>query len=528
MAAVAYFERRINPANIDFGDRRIKERRNGRLALLIERRRLASQVRRFRREQLSVPVHLAIEGGDSSGSTRDISPEGVNLLSVKRLEPSTALSLQFLFGGNVAYMNLSAMVVYSEQDDSDGGSLYSTGIKFSGLREWEEKIIWSVIENLEKAADSKSEAFVSLTIKKDLLAREATFLPIRTPEKWVRPSANIRRSTVHASKITGWGAYLPPHQISSDDMTSIVKTESNRKRFGKSVEKLTGIRSRRYAASQSYPSDLAVAACEVALKNAGIEGKDVEAIIFCGVSRDIEEPAVANIIQERLGARYSYVFDLSNACNGFVSGVDVMDSFIATNRCETGLVVAGEVMSQYVTFNPSSKPDVGLSAMGYTLGDGAGAVVMQRKQKGEDSGIRARWFLADGNYWKVAVIPLMDGKGRHYFKSNGAEIERVAIKYVPGGVEETMEMLGWSINDVDLVIPHQVSSHIIDNLFFKSLKFPVEKVYWSFPEHGNLGAASMPVAMYNALSEGRAKSGDKVLLVGGSGGFGVGIIGLVL
>ena len=109
-----------------------------------------------------------------------------------------------------------------------------------------------------------------------------------------------------------------------------------------------------------------------------------------------------------------------------------------------------------------------------------------------------------------------------------AEIERAALQYVPVGVEETMKMLEWDVDDIDLIIPHQVSSHIIENLFYKRLGMPTEKVFWSFPMHGNVGAASMPVALCKALDEGRLKYGDKILLVGGSGGFGVGVMGLVL
>jgi len=117
---------------------------------------------------------------------------------------------------------------------------------------------------------------------------------------------------------------------------------------------------------------------------------------------------------------------------------------------------------------------------------------------------------------------------KRLFMSNGVEIERAALEYVPTGVEETMRMLEWDVDDIDLIIPHQVASHIIENLFYKTLHMPPEKVYWSFPRHGNIGAASIPVALCEALNEGRAKIGDKVLLVGGSGGFGVGVIGLVL
>src|SRR5207248_6753266 len=110
------------------------------------------------------------------------------------------------------------------------------------------------------------------------------------------------------------------------------------------------------------------------------------------------------------------------------------------------------------------------------------------------------------------VVPLINNHSKRFFRSNGAEIERAALQYVPVGVEETMKMLEWDVDDIDLIIPHQVSSHIIENLFYKRLGMPTEKVFWSFPMHGNVGAASMPVALCKALDEGRLKYGDKILL----------------
>jgi 3-oxoacyl-[acyl-carrier-protein] synthase III len=129
-------------------------------------------------------------------------------------------------------------------------------------------------------------------------------------------------------------------------------------------------------------------------------------------------------------------------------------------------VACGELGSLYVNWRPESKEDLRLSSMGYTLGDGGGAAVLSRVQEGEERGIKARWFLSDSSYWRVAVIPLMNHSKR-LFRSNGAEIERAALEYVPIGVEETMKLLEWDFEDIDMIIPHQVSSQIIENLFYK-------------------------------------------------------------
>src|SRR2546422_4334523 len=161
-----------------------------------------------------------------------------------------------------------------------------------------------------------------------------------------------------------------------------------------------------------FRSDLAVEASLIAFKNAGIDPKDVEVIISCGIARDVEEPATANIIQEKLGAHNAYCFDLANACNGFVSAIDVLDSFIASGRCEIGLVTGGEVISQYVNWDPETRDELRLSTMGYTLGDGGGAAVLTRVTAGDQRGLKASWFLSDSSYWRAAVVPLMNSSKR--------------------------------------------------------------------------------------------------------------------
>jgi 3-oxoacyl-[acyl-carrier-protein] synthase-3 len=435
------------------------------------------------------------------------------------------MSLEFIFG-DVCHLAISGQVVFCLSPENEAQTDHAIGVRFAGIREWEQKVLLSVLEEFRQNTTTQKKSFLKVFASQEALSLEIANSYARSSDVFNHPSATIHRSSVHASKVIGWGSYLPPREITNRDINTMVSMNGS-KNIGDIIGTLTGIKSRRYAGSDLYPSDLAAQASLRALKNAGMDAKDVEVIIFCGVSRDVEEPATANIVQEKIGAHNAYAFDLSNACNGFVSAMDVMDSFIASGRCDTGLVVVGEVISQYIDWQPHSKSDLKLSLMGYTLGDGGGAAVMHRADGDSGRGLRARWFLTDSSYWRVAVVPLMERKKR-LFKSNGYEIERVALKYVPAGVEETLKMLDWDIDDVDLVIPHQVSSEIIENLFFKSLGMPPEKVFWSYPMHGNVGAASMPIALCEALDQQQAKTGDKILLVGGSGGFGVGIIGLIV
>ena len=526
MISTMYYERRNGNVSIDYTDRRKAQRRNKEKAVSEEHRRLSSQIRKYERETFKIPVRLKIEGKEVAGYTHDICPEGLLVFSDAVLSPGMPMSLQFAFGENICSLNVSGQVVFCRPVEKNGAASKAIGIKFSAIREFEKQILTSAVQELKLSPTTHARSSLDILVSTDTLAEEIADFSIHIPQTFEERPRIIRKSSIHASKITGWGAYLPEKEVTTSDMNALLDTKGY-KHVGDIVKHLTGISSRRYVSQKQFPSDLAAEASHRALKNAGIDPKELEVIIFCGVSRDVEEPATANIVREKIGAKNAYVFDLANACNGFLSAIDVLDSFIASNRCELGLVVAGELMSQYITWEPDSKKDLKLSSMSYTFGDGGGAAVVCRVQEGDEQGIRANWFLSDSSYWNVAVIPLAHANKR-LFKSVGYEIEKAALKYVPSGVEKVLKMLQWNVDDIDLVIPHQVGIHVVKKILYEILNVPPEKVAWSFPKHGNVGAASMPIAVCNALDARRVRPGDKVLFVGGSGGFGAAVMGLVI
>lgn len=521
-----FYDRRKSSAQLQIEDRRNGERRKLFQVYSPERRRLASQVRRYEREAFKIPVHLDLgDKREETGYTHDISPEGLMMFSQAPLSVGMPLALVFSFGENICSLSVAGRVVSSRLVEEGGSLGWVTSVKFSDIQDFERNILTSALREFRKSAPIQKTSLLNVLISKSNPRHNGSTsfngISIKTDRNHV-----IHNSTVHASKIIGWGSYLPEKQVMTSDINAFFDARAYR-RVGDVIKHLTGIRARHFASDNQYPSDLAAQASFSALKDSGVDPKDLDVVIFCGVSRDVEEPATANILREKIGAKNAYVFDVSNACNGFVSAVDILDSFIASGRCQVGLVAAGEVMSQYINWAPRSRTDMKQSAMGYTFGDGGGAAVLCRTQKGENRGIQGRWSLSASSYWNVAVIPLMN-ESKRLFRSNGAEIERIALNYVPIGVEELMKSLNWSISDIDLIIPHQVSLHIIRNLFYKRLGVPSEKIIWTFPDHGNVGAASMPIAVSIAREEGRLRMGNKVLLVGGSGGFGVGVIGLIV
>lgn len=512
---INFFERRRESLDINFDDRRKEDRRDKIISTDTQRRRLASQVRRYERERLRIPVCIKVGDKEIPGYTHDISPEGLSVYSDTALDvalsDSILMTLQFSFG-NVCNLKIFGYIVSCREK--------TIAIKFSQIRDWEQKILSFAVKELTQSAATQEKSVLNI-------------IQVFDPVNLIKPrqeslSHYTRKSAVHASKVIGWGAYLPPDEFKSEQINSLVKAGSY-KNVGKVVEALTGIKSRRYAGSDVYPSDLAAMAANNALKSAGMDPKDLDMIIFCGISHDVDEPATANIVQEKIGAKNAYVFDVVNACNGFVTAVDTLDGMISAGRCENGIIVTGERAFPYVDWEPKTKKDFKLSIFGYTIGDAGGAAVLTRAHPSEKRGIRARWFSSEGDYWRLALAGTLEGANpsNKFFRSEGVELEKASIKFAPKGFKEITQLLGWTMSDIDLVIPHQIPITFTENLYHKALAIPPAKLMWAFPDYGNMATASMPVAVCEAIKATRVKEGDKVVFAGVAAGFNVGFIGLV-
>lgn len=479
---------------------------------------------------LKVPVHLQVQACEFSVSTQDLCPSGLKAVFPSSIEVGTPMTLQCTFG-DVCYLNLSGRVTSclpASGDKNPSGS-FEIGIKFSRIQEWEQNILNSAIAELRQNPVLQKQSILKISLAKDALAIEAASLALRKDRPLTDWTPIPRHPCAHASKIIGWGSYLPDFEVTNQDITNLVVSQGY-KNVGEVIEKLTGIKSRRYTTTERYPSDLATLAAREALKNAGMEPSDLDVIVFFGISRDFHEPATANVVQEKLGAKHAYVYDLANACNGFITAVDALDSMIASGRCENGLVVTGELISPYIDWNPRTRQDFKLCIFGFTIGDSGGAAVLTRIKPGEERGIKARWFSSDGSHWRLALAGELAGANANnkFFRSRGKELEDTSITIMPSGFREITQMLGWTISDIDLVIPHQIPISMLENTYHKAVGIPLDKLHWTFPKYGNLATASMPVAMCDALNMRKVKPGDKVLLAGGAAGFSAGYIGLVV
>jgi 3-oxoacyl-[acyl-carrier-protein] synthase-3 len=297
------------------------------------------------------------------------------------------------------------------------------------------------------------------------------------------------------------------------------------------VERLTGVRTRRYRAVDEQCSDLAIKAALKAIERADLPVDKIDLIIFAACTQDISEPATANIVQEKLGARNAQVFDVKNACNSFLNGLDVADSHIRAGKSRCALVVSGETLSAGVDWNIRDMDDLKSGLAALTLGDAGAAAVLHAIPETGGRGILATRFRSYGEMWRLATV-LAGGSMHHmdrehaFFRSQSAKLREAAYAFIPDVVRAVFDEIGWEPDDVDLACGHQVTEELVYGLA-KQCNIPTEKSVVTVTDYGNTAAASIPVALNKAYEEGRLERGMKVLLIGGAAGFSVGVIPLI-
>lgn len=334
-----------------------------------------------------------------------------------------------------------------------------------------------------------------------------------------------------ATVIAGVGKYVPETVVSSKLVAERADLWGKLNLPSGALERLTGVKERRYALDGEASSDMAARASEVALQRAGVRPGEIDTLIFAAASHDITEPATANILQDKLGARSAHVMDVKNACNSFLNAMDLMDSLIRTGRCKTGLVASGEVLSRCINWEINSLKEFELGIAALTLGDGGGAVVLKAAEDA-GRGILNSEFMSDGSSWELATIKAggtkyMLDNAVAYFVSHSAELSKLALRHVPPLIKAVLGKTGWQIGNLDLAIPHQVTGRIIAKIS-KVIKLPLDKVMITLDRYGNTAAASIPIALAEAVESGRIGKGSRVMLVGGASGFSAGAITLVL
>lgn len=338
-------------------------------------------------------------------------------------------------------------------------------------------------------------------------------------------------------RITGVGAELPP---------AVVTTAEIEKRVGLAraglesgwLERVTGVRERRWAAPEVMPSALAAAAGRRALACAGLDALAIDTLLYTGITRDFIEPGTSNVVQESLGALNARVFDLTNGCNGLIDGLDVAASLIGARRSRRVLVTTGEHASISINWQARTTDDLLRSAAGFVVGDGGGALVVEPSDD-PSRGLRAWEQQSDGRHWRHAI----GGRFRPTteacaacgspldvrFLCDGRALIAAILEVMPQVMDAVLAKTGWSWDDLDLVFCHEASRRFIDTgIALIGNPGNLEQKIWStVGRFGNTSTVSLPLAMSEALAAGALVPGAKVMLLGASSGISVAAATLV-
>ncbi|WOS63883.1 beta-ketoacyl-ACP synthase III [Sinorhizobium fredii] len=311
------------------------------------------------------------------------------------------------------------------------------------------------------------------------------------------------------SVVRGFGAALPKRVLTNKEMESKVDTSDEW------IVQRTGIRQRHIAGEGETTASLGERAARAALERAGLTADDLDLIIVATSTPDNTFPATAVNIQNRLGMRHGAAFDLQAVCSGFVYAVATADAYIRGGLAKRALVIGAETFSRILDWSDRTTCVL--------FGDGAGAIILEA-QKGEgttaDRGVLTAQLRSDGMHGDKLYVdggPSTTGTVGH-LRMEGREVFKHAVGMITDVIEAAFEATGTSADDVDWLVPHQANRRIIDGSA-KKLGIPNEKVVVTVDLHGNTSAASIPLALDTAASDGRIKKGDLVMLEAMGGGF---------
>jgi 3-oxoacyl-[acyl-carrier-protein] synthase-3 len=318
------------------------------------------------------------------------------------------------------------------------------------------------------------------------------------------------------SEIIGCGSYLPERVVTNAELSAKLDTTDEW------ITTRTGIRQRHLAADGELTSDLALKAAERALENANIPASEVDMVVLATTTPDNTFPATATKVQDKLGMVNGAAFDIQAVCSGFIYGMAIADNFIKTSQCKTVVLIGAETFSRILDWEDRSTCVL--------FGDGAGAVVLRAGEAepevnvGESghnrgTGILSTHLHSDGSTNELLYV---DGGPSStqtvgHVRMNGREVFRHAVTNLASIVGEALEANGLASEDIDWLVPHQANKRILDSTA-KKLGLAKEKIVITIDRHANTSAASIPLALDEAVRDGRIKKGDLVLMEAMGGG----------
>lgn len=309
------------------------------------------------------------------------------------------------------------------------------------------------------------------------------------------------------SRIVGTGSYLPERVVTNADIEKLVETSDEW------IRERTGIRERRVAAEGQTTGDLAEIAARRAMEAAGVEAGEIDLLIVGTTTPDLVFPSTACLVQARLGANGCAAFDVNAACSGFIYALSMADKFVRSGQSKCALVIGSETLTRMLDWNDRSTCVL--------FGDGAGAVVLKPS---EEAGILSTHLHADGGYRELLHNPVGVSVG---FRDEpnfgvrvimrGNDLFKVAVRALARTAEEALEANGLDKHDLDWLVPHQANLRII-TATAKHLDLPMDKVIVTVDRHGNTSSGSVPLALDEAVRDGRIQRGQLLLMEAFGGG----------
>jgi 3-oxoacyl-[acyl-carrier-protein] synthase-3 len=318
--------------------------------------------------------------------------------------------------------------------------------------------------------------------------------------------------------ITGTGRYLPPRVVTNQDLEKQMDTTDEW------IRQRSGIVTRHHVEVGVGSSDLAVEAARRAIQDAGVDPSTIDFIVAATLSPDYYFPGIGVLVQAKLGLGTIGALDVRDQCSGFIYALAAADQFIRTGTYRRILLVAAEVQSTNLDFSDSGRD------MAVLFGDGAGAVILEPNDSGDGRGVLSTHLFADGNFapqlWmekpscadKPTFRQEFFDQGRFFPRMDGRHVFVNACERMPEAIRAGLERNGLAVEDIDALIPHQANDRI-SQMVAKGLKIPVEKVIRNIDRYGNTTAASIPIALDEAVREGRIRRGHLVALTAFGSGY---------
>jgi 3-oxoacyl-[acyl-carrier-protein] synthase-3 len=312
--------------------------------------------------------------------------------------------------------------------------------------------------------------------------------------------------------ITGWGMYAPSRVMTNDDLAKLVDTSDEW------IRTRTGIRERRIAADDETTTTLSVNAARDALAVAGVDASEVDLIVLGTCSPDYPLPATACLVARDLGATRAAAFDLAAACSGFVYALATGTGFVRSGMYRNVLVIGVEVLSRFIDWTDRSTCVL--------FGDGAGAVLLQASDR--PGGLTGFQLFADGSGFDGIIVPAggsacpaspeTTAARQHFVRMAGGDVYKYATRQLAESTIAAVRDAGVTMDDIDQFVFHQANLRIINSVG-KQLGMPMEKVFVNIEKYGNTSAASVPMALAEAVAAGRIKQGDRVLMCAFGAGY---------